>query len=108
MEVHVVDSTRQTPARVREFVRQRITRQLARIRSRLRRVTARLGDANGPGGGGEKDVALEVVCRDGERVRLSARADTYGSALAQALRIARRLTSEGGARLRRVRRGSRA
>lgn len=75
----------------RRWASELLAQSLRRFRSRIRSVVVRVFDINGPRGGMDKQVAIEVISNDGTVERAVGRATSYGAALTMGARRAKRL-----------------
>jgi putative sigma-54 modulation protein len=76
-----------------DLVTRRLYFALGRFSPEIERVTARVGDANGPRGGVDKQCHIEVKLRGLKSVFSEARADDFGTAVASATeRVGRAVT----------------
>ncbi len=101
MQIQLVDADRLGEARLTAVFAERATRALDHMAPNIRRVLARLVDVNGPKGGVDRTLTVEVALRDGRIVRARAVAAEVMAAIDAALaKLARRLADEQKRRLR--------
>lgn len=84
MKLLVVGERMRVRESLHDFVTQRLYFALGRFAPQVERVTARLGDMNGPRGGMDKRCRIEVKLRGLETVVREARADDLEEAASRA------------------------
>lgn len=84
MDVEFSSQGIERPARIRVWVEARLTTALRRVARRVDRVWISLRDLNGPRGGVDIELKVEVTLRGAASVRISERAVTVAEALSQA------------------------
>jgi ribosome-associated translation inhibitor RaiA len=93
MQIELLDAKHANEARLSQAFADRVRRALDRMAPNIRRVIARFRDENGPKGGVDQSLTLEVALRDGRILRATARAAEIMAAVDCALgKIARRLS----------------
>lgn len=93
MKLLVVGEKMKVTESLNDFVARRLYFALGRFSPEIERVTARVGDVNGPRGGVDKQCRIEVKLRGLKSVFSEARADDFGAAVASAAeRVERAVT----------------
>ncbi len=101
MHIQLIDADRQGEARLNAVFAERASRALDRMAPNIRRVLARFRDVNGPKGGMDRTLTVEVALRDGRILRARAVAAEIMAAIDAALaKLVRRLADEHKRRLR--------
>jgi hypothetical protein len=77
-------------AELAERSRERTRNTFQRFSHWIREVVVRLTDLNGPKGGIDKSVSVEIVTLDGQTIRVRSRGESYDRSLGNALGRARR------------------
>lgn len=104
MKLLVVGEKMRVRDSLHDFVTRRLYFALGRFAPRIERVTARIGDMNGPRGGVDKQCRIEVKLRGLETVVREARADDLEEAASRAAESVERGVSRAVERRRQKRR----
>jgi putative sigma-54 modulation protein len=90
MQLEVVARDAEVSRETERHVEFRVQRTFGRLVHWIRRVVVRLADVNGPKGGVDKVVALDVDCEHTGPMRFESRAETYERGLAVVLERSKR------------------
>lgn len=104
MKLLVVGQKKTVRESLHDFVTRRLYFALGRFAPQIERVTARVGDMNGPRGGVDKQCRIEVKLRGLETVVREARADDLEEAASRAAESVERGVARAVERRRRKRR----
>lgn len=90
MQIKLVIRDTEVTSQMRAHARQRAVNTFARFGHWFHEVVVRLTDINGPRGGVDKSVAIELATESGRPMRFETCAETYDQALARVLKRAKR------------------